>query len=91
MPTTSKTDTSTKSDSPEATREPTGKHAVIAKLLRRRNGATIDDLTAATGWQAHSVRGAISGALKRRYGLSVSSANEGKRGRVYRIKKADDK
>ena len=54
-------------------------------LLRRPNGATIDELSKATGWQAHSVRGAISGILKKRLGLSVASETSEKRGRIYRI------
>ncbi|MBI4464524.1 MAG: DUF3489 domain-containing protein, partial [Acidobacteria bacterium] len=39
------------------------KKAAILELLRRPGGATLTDLTAATGWQAHSVRGFISGAI----------------------------
>ena len=54
-------------------------------LLRRPNGATIDELSKATGWQAHSVRGAISGILKKRLGLTVASETSEKRGRIYRI------
>jgi hypothetical protein len=64
---------------------PASKQAVIIDLLKRRDGATIDDVMAATGWQAHSVRGAISGALKKKLGLAVSSENVDGRGRVYRI------
>jgi len=44
----------------------------LATLLARRNGASIDEMMSATGWQAHSVRGALAGALKRR-GLVVTS------------------
>ena len=59
--------------------------AVIA-LLRRPCGATIDELTAATGWQAHSVRGLMSGALKKRLGLEIVSEKDAKTGeRRYRI------
>ncbi len=42
-------------------------------------------MSAKTGWQAHSVRGAISGALKKKLGLSVTSETVEGRGRVYRI------
>lgn len=44
----------------------------LADLLNRRDGASIAELTEATGWQPHSVRGAMSGALKRK-GLTVTS------------------
>ena len=43
-------------------------------LLRRSEGATIVELMAATGWQSHSVRGFLSGAVKRKLGLTVTSA-----------------
>ncbi len=58
---------------------------LLIGALKSRNGATIDQLMKITGWQAHSVRGAISGALKKRLGLKVlSEAVEGK-SRTYRI------
>ncbi len=61
------------------------KQAVLIELLKRKTGATITDLTDATGWQPHSVRGAISGTLKKKLGLTVTSEPIEKRGRVYRI------
>ena len=51
----------------------------------RKNGAAIDEAVEAMGWQPHSVRGAISGALKKKLGLTVISATVEGRGRVYRI------
>ncbi len=48
------------------------KLGTLEKLLRRKNGASIAEMTKATGWQAHSVRGAMAGALKKR-GYTVSS------------------
>ena len=57
--------------------------AVIA-MLRRPEGATVDEVASTTGWQRHTVRGVFSGALKKRLGLGVASAKE-ERGRVYRI------
>ncbi len=61
------------------------KIARLIALLRRKNGATIADLTDATGWQAHSVRGALSGTLKKKLGLAIASDKVDGRGRVYRI------
>lgn len=58
---------------------------VLITALRRPDGATIADLMEATGWQAHSVRGAISGSLKKKLKLEVASDVVGGRGRVYRI------
>lgn len=69
---------------PGAARKGT-KLALLAELLRRKDGATVADAVKATGWQAHSVRGAISGALKKKLGLAVSSETIEGRGRVYRI------
>lgn len=66
--------------------EATGsKQARVIALLRRGDGATTAELMAATGWLAHSVRGVISGVLKRKLGLAVQSQVEPDRGRVYRI------
>ncbi len=70
--------------SPLAVR-PGTKQAMLIDLLKRRNGATIAELVAATGWQPHSVRGAISGSLKKKLGLAVTSEKVESRGRVYRI------
>ena len=64
---------------------PGTKQALLIDLLKRKRGATIDEIVEATGWQPHSVRGAISGALKKKLGLAVSSEKVDGRGRVYRI------
>lgn len=45
-------------------------------LLRRNEGTTVTELMAATGWQSHSVRGFLSGAVKRKLGLTVTSSVE---------------
>ena len=60
----------------------------VIKLLRRKNGATIADLQKATGWQPHSVRGFLSGTLKKRMGLAINSEADAKGVRRYRISKA---
>jgi hypothetical protein len=60
------------------------KLARLIALLKAPEGATLDALMAETGWQAHSVRGAISGVLKKKRALKVSSTVvEGVR--LYRI------
>lgn len=63
---------------------PRGKIGVVVDLLKRPQGASMLELTMATGWQAHSVRGALSSSVKKGLGLTVvSSADE--TGRRYRI------
>ena len=64
------------------------KQAILIGLLQRRGGATIAQMTAKTGWQPHSVRGAISGTLKKKLGLAVTSNKVEGRDRVYQITKA---
>lgn len=56
----------------------------IVTMMRSKSGATMDQLVKATGWQKHSIRGAISGNVKKRLRLKVSS-ERAERGRVYRI------
>jgi hypothetical protein len=56
---------------PAATPKPTKLELLIA-LLRREEGAALPELIAATGWQAHSVRGALAGTLKHK-GFAISS------------------
>jgi hypothetical protein len=69
---------------PRKTREGTKQAALIA-MLRRPGGATIAEIVAATGWQPHTVRGALAGALKKRLGLEVTSEKIDGRGRVYTL------
>ena len=62
----------------------TSKQDEVIAMLRRPEGVTIDEVTSATGWQRHTVRGVFSGTLKKKLGLTLASAQE-ERGRVYRI------
>ena len=45
----------------------------MIELLKRPEGATVEQIAAATGWQHHTIRGAISGALKKKLGLNVEA------------------
>jgi hypothetical protein len=61
------------------------KQAQLIEMLKRPEGATIEEIVKKFDWQAHTVRGAIAGALKKKLGLKVESEKEENRGRVYRI------
>ena len=50
---------------------PTTKAETLIQLLRHKDGATLAQMTKATGWQGHSVRGFLSGAIKKKRGLTV--------------------
>jgi len=63
---------------------PDTKQAQLVVMLKQPGGASLDEIVAATGWQAHTVRGAIAGALKTKLGLAVTSESIEGRGRVYR-------
>ncbi|MFY8193787.1 MAG: DUF3489 domain-containing protein, partial [Novosphingobium sp.] len=73
----------------QSTRTPRAgtKQAALIAMLRAPDGATIEEITAATGWQSHTVRGAIAGALKKKLGLEVTSEKVEGRGRVYKLSK----
>lgn len=61
------------------------KQARLIAMLKEKKGASIDEIVKAFGWQPHTVRGAIAGALKKRLGLDVTSEKTEHRGLVYRI------
>lgn len=65
------------------------KQSMLIDLLQRPDGASLDELIQALGWQAHSVRGAIAGAIKKKLGFMVVSEKHSERGRVYRIDTAN--
>ena len=45
----------------------------MIELLQRPEGATVEQIAGATGWQHHTIRGAISGALKKKLGLTIEA------------------
>ena len=61
------------------------KQAVLVELLTRAEGATLPQMTEATGWQVHTVRGAMAGALKKKLGLEITSEKQTGADRIYRI------
>ena len=66
-------------------RKPKTKLAQLEAMLRRPNGATIDQISKSLAWQAHSVRGAMSGALKKKQGLTITNEKTDDGRRLYRI------
>lgn len=70
---------------PRSTSRPNTKQAALVALLRRPEGATINEIVASTGWQKHTARGALSGVIKKRLSLTINTEQEDGRGRVYRI------
>ena len=91
------TDTPTEEPAPDPRTEPKAapkartpregtKQATLIAMLRAPDGATIEEIMAATGWQSHTVRGAMAGALKKKLGLEVTSEKVEGRGRVYAIR-----
>jgi hypothetical protein len=61
------------------------KTAKILDLLKRPGGVTLKELMKATGWQAHSVRGFLSGTVGKKMGVHVESFKGDDQQRAYRI------
>ena len=66
------------------TRENT-KQALVIQMLKRPEGATVAQIMAATGWLNHTVRGTLSGVLRKRLGLAIVSGKNAEGVRAYRI------
>ena len=66
-------------------RRENSKQATVIQMLHRPEGATIQQIMDATGWQAHTVRGTFAGAFKKKLGLSIVSDKPQGGERVYRI------
>jgi hypothetical protein len=62
------------------------KQALFIEAMRTAKGISITEAAERFGWQAHTVRGAVAGALKAKLGLKVEAERDEKRGTVYRIK-----
>jgi hypothetical protein len=71
---------------PKATRtRETSKQAQVLAMLRRPEGATLVQITEATGWQVHSVRGFLAGPVKKKLELTLTSEKPQGGVRVYRL------
>jgi len=65
----------------------TSKTAQVLELVKRSGGATLKHIMKATGWQAHSVRGFLSGTLGKKMGLKIASSKTNDGERVYSLAK----
>ena len=72
----------------KAAKQKTSKTEAVLSLLRNKNGASLSDLRDATGWQAHSVRGFLSGTVKKKLKFALTSQLTAKGERRYHIAKA---
>ena len=86
MPSPKSPKTKQKAAAAEPLARPGSKLARTLELMQRPEGATIEELTKATGWQKHSVRGAIAGAIKKRLRQRVKLIEQDDR-RAYAISK----
>jgi len=68
---------------PRADPKRPSKQAAVIAMLQRPEGATVEEVASAMGWQRHTVRGLFSGTLKKKLGLAFASAKE-ERGRSSR-------
>jgi hypothetical protein len=81
---TKATKDATATDAVPTTREGS-KKAIVIEMLKRPEGATLPDIMSATSWQAHSVRGFISGSLGKKMGLTVESFKRSDGLRAYKL------
>ena len=86
MKNNSKTKTASKPAGPRAKT----KAQIILCLLNRSTGATLAELSKATKWQPHSVRGFLSGTVRKRMGLPLHSMKDDKGVRRYSIQSDGD-
>ncbi len=81
-----KKSSATSAQKPDAVNRPGGKLGLILDRLERKTGATLGELVDATGWQKHSVHGALSRLRKRGFDNQLE-ATKGRK--AYRLAQAD--
>ena len=74
-------------EAPNKNKEPGSKKAQVVAMLDAAEGVTLAQIMAATGWQKHSVRGFLSGAVGKKMGLTVVSSKAKDGERIYRIQR----
>ena len=75
-----------KAEAARSTPRKESKQALFIEAMRTARGISITEASERFGWQPHTVRGAVAGALKVKLGLKVEAEHDEKRGTVYRIK-----
>ncbi len=84
-PMTPEADTDTTASPARPRSRENSKQAIVIQMLQRPEGATIPQISAATGWQSHSIRGHFAGALKKKLGLNLTSDKVEGGVRIYRV------
>ena len=74
-------------DASNKTEAAPSKKAQVVAMLNAAEGVTLSQIMAATGWQKHSVRGFLSGAVGKKMGLTVVSSKAKDGERIYRIQR----
>lgn len=78
-------ETKTEKPAAEPTEKKVSKQQMLIDMLKRPEGATLKQMMDATGWQKHSLHGAMAGGLKKKLGYNIISTKEDGGERVYRI------
>jgi hypothetical protein len=68
-----------------ASSRPDSKQARMIEMLKRPEGATVEQIAEAMHWRRHTVRGAMAGALKKKLGLTITSEKGDSGSRTYRV------